>query len=782
MKRKMLKISLLVCLLLFAIGICGCIEGTTPSRTDSSYEVGVMIRECEGMSIVSEEAFVKVASGSNVTFKVQISEDYYYLGNTAGASYNAKTGNVKLSRVFFPTTIDLILVPKSEMYKIEVAKNLNYGYVSFVEGSEYMQHPSQVTLKASYFSGYSFDGWTFDKYAYEGAQIVSTETTYSFIPTSKTTKIFANYSNKQGYTIVYDANGGTIAETGGTSFMVTDEFSEQFTLQQTLHANNKDANFVRDGYTAVGYSTKPTAYEDASTVNAIEGFSNMGGVCRVGASGSLNLYVVWAQNTPAEQFSVSEKKIRVIASDGKKESGDNYKSKDVYGYFITKYSGSDKIVVIPEEIDGVKVIGISANAFKGNVERVVIPKSVYEIASSAFTQCKHLREVVFFDSLQQVSNSSFPSTVSTVVLNSQTLPVYAGTAEGSFCIKYERVRTLNKKKIVVVSGSSTLNGLDSAKMEENFGGEYAVVNYGTNAGTQMAFYLDVISNYINEGDIIIHAPEFTSAAPMGDKTLHWKMFRGNNQCYDIFREVDMTRYANFWGAYCTFASDAEGNPAAVKTGKEYQHSSTGMNKYGDLSSNRPGPTAASWGKMSFNYNILTDERVALLNRISDNIVSKGGIMLMSFGTADMASFNTDQLNRTEFDSFTSYCVSRVKYPVISNVGTYIMPHELMYNSAWHCSTAGAAQRTEDLTKDLKAYLERTGSGNADISYNEPKVPEYDIDNGQYALIYFANGGKVEETGEEVCVSINSYNPAFAMQNTLEANDENYNFFVKAILL
>ena len=76
-----------------------------------------MIRECEGMSIVSEEAFVKVPSGSNVTFKVQISEDYYYLGNTAGASYNAKTGNVKLSRVFFPTTIDLIIVPKSEMYK-----------------------------------------------------------------------------------------------------------------------------------------------------------------------------------------------------------------------------------------------------------------------------------------------------------------------------------------------------------------------------------------------------------------------------------------------------------------------------------------------------------------------------------------------------------------------------------------------------------------------------------------------------------------------------------------
>ncbi|MBQ9692526.1 MAG: hypothetical protein IJV70_05155, partial [Clostridia bacterium] len=377
MKRKVLKISLLVCAVLMMIGLCGCLEILPDSNVrnnDTTYEIGVMIRECEGLTITSEETYVTVTAGTTVRFEAKIDEDYYYLGNTAGASYNAKTGRVTLSRVFFPTTIDFILVPKSEMYKIEVAQNLNYGYVSFVEGSEYMQHAAQVTLKASYFSGYSFDGWTFDKFAYEGAEIVSTDTTYSFIPTSKTTKIYANYSNKQGYTIVYDANGGTIAETGGTTHMVTGEFSEMFSMQQTLEANNAKTNFVRPGYTAVGYSTEPMAYEAVSTANAIPGFSNMGGVCEVGASGSLNLYVVWAQNTPAEQFTVVEKKIRIIAPDGKKESGDAYKSKDVFGYFITKYSGDDKIVVIPEEIDGVKVIGIANGAFNSKVERVVIPK------------------------------------------------------------------------------------------------------------------------------------------------------------------------------------------------------------------------------------------------------------------------------------------------------------------------------------------------------------------------------------------------------------------------
>lgn len=758
------------------IGVCGCLETSNPGSNDSSYEIGVMIRECEGMTVTSEVNFVTITAGSNAKFKVQVDEDYYYLGNTAGASYNAKTGNVTLSRVFFPTTIDFILVPKSEMYKIEVAKNLNYGYVSFVEGSEYMQFASQVTLKASYFSGYSFDGWTFDKYAYEGAEIVSTDTTFSFIPTSKTTKIFANYSNKQGYTIVYDANGGTVAETGGTTHMVTGEFTEMFSMQQTLEANNAKTNFVRPGYTAIGYSTEPTAYEDVSTANAIPGFSNMGGVCEVGASGSLNLYVVWAQNTPSEQFSVSEKKMRVIAPDGKKEKGDAYKSKDVYGYFITKYTGDDKLVVIPEEIDGIKVIGIASGAFNSKVEKVVIPKSVYEIASGAFSKCKQLREVVFFDSVQQVTNGSFPNTVGTIILNSQKLPIYAGSAEGSFCIKYERVRTLNKKKLVVVSGSSTLNGLNSPKLEENFGGEYAVVNYGTNAGTQMAFYLDVIGNYIREGDIIIHAPEFTSSAPMGDKTLHWKMFRGNNQCYDIFREVDMTLYSNFWGAYCTFASDGEGNPAAAKTGNQYQHSSTGMNLYGDLASNRPGPNAASWGSMSFNYNILTDDRVNLLNRINEEITGKGGTLLFSFGTADKASFKVDQLNSAEFDRFTSYCASRLAYPVISNVGTYIMEHEYMFNSAWHCSTAGADKRTEDLTKDLKAYFESIGEGNTNISHNEPAVPKYSTEKGEYALIYFGNGGIVPETGENVVVKINKYNEAFMMQNTMEANHPETNFF------
>lgn len=429
----------------------------------------------------------------------------------------------------------------------------------------------------------------------------------------------------------------------------------------------------------------------------------MGGVCSVGKDNTLKLYVVWAKNTEVNKFTYEKRTLTVLARDGVKEDGEKYKTKEISGWFITGYTGSDELVVIPEVIAGSEVIGIAANAFSGSIERVVIPKTVHQIDGNAFTGCKSLREVVFFDSLQQVKNSSFPSSVQTVVLNAQRMAVYRG-GEGDFAIKYQRARMLEgKKKLIVISGSSSLYGLNSELLEQTLNNEYNVVNYGTNAGVCMTFYMEAIMKYIGEGDIVIHAPEYTSSAQWGDNKIVWRHFRGNNQSYDIFREVDMRNFTDFWYAWCDYMTNAEGNPAVLRTPAKYQ-TGTNLNKYGDLTSYRKGPTYVASANGNIRTGILTSTRVKRLHNINDQLNEKGAIMLLSFGTCDVASINAKYTNQETYDMFTKYCADKLEYPVISNIGTYMMPHELMNNSTAHCSTAGALKRTQDLANDILNYF------------------------------------------------------------------------------
>lgn len=61
---------------------------------------------------------------------------------------------------------------------------------------------------------------------------------------------------------------------------------------------------------------------------------------------------------------------------------------------ITKYNGTDTVVVIPSKINGVTVTTIGTDAFLGlNITSVTIPDSVTEIGSNAFAGCTNLTSV-----------------------------------------------------------------------------------------------------------------------------------------------------------------------------------------------------------------------------------------------------------------------------------------------------------------------------------------------------------------------------------------------------
>lgn len=67
--------------------------------------------------------------------------------------------------------------------------------------------------------------------------------------------------------------------------------------------------------------------------------------------------------------------------------------------YITGYTGKDKEITIPEELDGTVIAGISADTFYNcdTLEKITIPASITEIGESAFYDCDNLKEFAVAD-------------------------------------------------------------------------------------------------------------------------------------------------------------------------------------------------------------------------------------------------------------------------------------------------------------------------------------------------------------------------------------------------
>ncbi len=81
---------------------------------------------------------------------------------------------------------------------------------------------------------------------------------------------------------------------------------------------------------------------------------------------------------------------------------------------ITKYSGNDSTLRIPDTLDGYQVVGIGNSVFQENtsLRMVVIPDSVTEIGELAFCKCSNLSEVILSKSLVSMNSGAFMDCIS----------------------------------------------------------------------------------------------------------------------------------------------------------------------------------------------------------------------------------------------------------------------------------------------------------------------------------------------------------------------------------
>ncbi|MCQ2533559.1 MAG: DUF4214 domain-containing protein [Clostridia bacterium] len=156
---------------------------------------------------------------------------------------------------------------------------------------------------------------------------------------------------------------------------------------------------------------------------------------------------------------------------------------------LTEYTGSAADVEIPNTVNGKKVVGIDAEAFKDNktVKTVKIPSNVTTIGENAFKDAINLTSVQFSDSVTTISKNAFKgcTSLSSVKLPNALTTIKESTFEG--CTALSSVSIPNSVKTIETKAFYGCQSLMEVSLSENVTaiGQMAL-GYGYNASKGMS--------------------------------------------------------------------------------------------------------------------------------------------------------------------------------------------------------------------------------------------------------------------------------------------------------
>lgn len=659
----MKKPLLVLLILLAALCAVGCLWDTEPAP-GRDMNLVVMLTEGEGYAITSQNP-VRVPPGGTASFEVEVDPTYIIDSVSRGAVY--ADGRITLENVNYPATLKVASRPR-ELYTYVVTNDSRYGTISSNQDSQTVYEGTEITITATPKEGAMFLGFSVGGLLKSGGTIVSYSTEYTFTLT-KSIRLYANYAQQGSKIIIYKANGGRVANSSQDSIFV-EVSNSHYICPNTIY----DAgNFVREGYVLYGYNTEP----DGSGR-----YYGLGWNIVMPETGIETLYAQWMEETDPGKFTYK-------TSGGKVQ--------------ITGYTGDDETVVIPEFIGSSPVTTITPGAFSGcSFSTLVFSKNLKTVAGGAVLNCPNFTTLYMSDSILAINDSFYSNcpNFSKLYMNATQAPRYISSRNGTYQIKFERLMTAPGKKLIVTGGSNVAYGVISEQLMAGLDNEYSAVNYGCNASTPASFYIEVISNFIKEGDILVHAPEnnkYQWGYNEANTTL-WQIFEG---AYDAFSYVDIRNYINVFSSFASF--NAARQSGEKNTYENY--TSETVNMYGDYIKEKVGQKYTPLFKTkNLPASLIINAYNKNLNRSLDMVAAAGGRCYLSFACINFVSLTDAARTPAQQTQYMNAAKNNIHATVISNVADYLMDSKYFFNTDFHLNTEGAKVRTDLLIRDIKAQL------------------------------------------------------------------------------
>ncbi len=645
--------------------VLGSFEGKLPTPEEEEELVAVWLDHDDNCVVISENP-TYVTKGKHAYFQVVFKENYTLDTIEGGRFYD---GRITVRDCTSDCRASISSKKTATYYSFDYkVPDASLGTVECNRAIGMISDQSTIVLNAKPKEGKTFLGWSCDETVVNGGKMVSYSTSYTFKPKDDIV-LYPNFL-EEGYAIIkYNLNGGVLASDGVTDTIIT-QFNTKIKPCPNLLGNLGD--FYREGHTLLEYTTNPDGSGEAI---------NPGGVALIPDTGILEVWCQWSQWTSDTHFQYS------IEDDA---------------ITIYSYNENAKTVSIPNTIAGYPVEKIKAEAFiSKSFDTLVLPPSITTIEAGAFKDCLSFNTLYIHDTFTSIPDNAFTNckAFSNLRLNAGRPPSYSKSPE-SITTRFEvlRARRDDKPLIMIVGGSSCLYGVKAVEIEKQLGGRYQVLNCGTNAGGTGMLYIEGLSSFMREGDIVISVPEY-SATQMGEFKFYWRTFRATESCYNLYRYVDMSKYTHFFSAFTEFNGKAGRGEMGYTS---YDITNTSLSeKYCDYT-----PVFAyenrTWNdKTPVFETVVNDERINNINKIINIVKTKKIGYLFSCAPIYGYSFaNTKE----DIDKYTARMTTKLACPFISDPKNYIFAYNEYCNSIYHLTTEAAFKRSRLLASDILAYL------------------------------------------------------------------------------
>lgn len=481
----------------------------------------------------------------------------------------------------------------------------------------------------------------------------------------------------------YDFNGGRLSNYNNSIYSV------DYTLTQHLRPNTwNGAGLKKAGYTLYGWNTEKDGCGE---------HTGLGSRVTVPYGEKKVLYAEWLKQLDERNFVYTEISKGACA--------------------ITGYRGSGDIqpFVIPSEINGMKVEEI-ASSFTINMpcgalasETLVLPNTVKIVRGNSFINSS-FSELCFSDNIGQIEETAFPYNFKTYRINAYRAPCFQDKNNSTlFSDSMDRlILNAHKRKLIFFSGCSFAYGVNSRTIDEEFGDKYTVFNMGINGDINGAFQMEILINFITDGDVFIHSPEQMSPSQLMfsffTNSTMFVMTEGN---YDLLTLADFSENGGVMRAffdYLEIKNDTEECSYSDGSNKDF-------NEYGDYIYERPyDEQTESERDVTYSDNVycyapeyLTESSVARLAAYYNQIEDKGGKVFLSYAPVNISARADGEIRQKglEFALKFESMLGEYGYYAISDVEDYMFSGRYFFDSDYHLNEIGAALRTEQLIKDLR---------------------------------------------------------------------------------
>lgn len=532
-----------------------------------------------------------------------------------------------------------------------------------------------LTVTVVFRDGYIPDGCSYGDYKYDKISFNEYTLTLYDIKYPEFVKIGAKNGNEA---IKYFANGGEFTGERPLEGYIDGKISKTHLRTNT----DLGLDIMRKGYIQTGWNTRP----DGSGERV-----GLGSRITVNEEGATVLFAEWKEITAIENFEYELVIDRMV---------------------LTEYKGDKAVreLVLPEEIDGVPVIGIGAGFCDGvTAQSVVIPKPIRKVEDDAFINCT-IENLYLFDTLSAIRDESFSNCdIAGVRINAASNPRFQTDTEISyFADAVDRLITLkDEKKAIFFSGCSFAYGLNSETVARELGEEFSVVNLGIIGGTNAGFQFDIISNFVGEGDVFIHAPEAASPFQlMADNRAELRTFIVTEGNYDLLSLVDVSKIQGFFTCFATYCKNR-----SQLLPDSYDGFSGVYNEFGDVIKPREftGEDKAFTEDFSYSFrpDFVNQSSAEVLCGYYEKLRQKGVKVALSFSPINFHGLPPWDREARVWEKFENnvdkFLFEERGVEIISSVTDYIFAGRYFYDTDYHLNDEGVKIRTERLLRDMKAH-------------------------------------------------------------------------------